>query len=85
MKNYLWILNSSQHDTTIELDGKTYTRRYLPPTVVHEFGHTFGLDDLLGLRYDHYMMGAFGGGQVSTIPAVDAEYLKQVYRKYDYK
>ena len=31
------------------------------------------------------MMGPFGGGQVSTIPAVDTEYLKQVYRKYDYK
>ena len=57
--------------------------------MVHEFGHTFGLDDLEDFtkqgRYDNYMMGPFGGGQVSTIPDVDAEYLKQVYRKYDYK
>ena len=36
-------------------------------------------------KYDNYMMGGFGAGNVSTIPAVDAEYLKQVYRKDDYK
>ena len=89
-KDYLWTLDSNLHGTTIKGDkGKVYTRVYLPTTMVHEFGHIFGLDDLAlleyGDRYINYIMGARGGGQVSTIPALDAEYLKQVYRQYDYK
>ena len=56
---------------------------YLPTALMHEFGHTIGLDDLVPTAsYPNYLMGDLGDTSVTAIPPPDLHYLKQVYREY---
>ena len=56
--------------------------RYLPGTLMHEFGHLAGLMDLYkeeyGDKYKGYLMAEYR--IVPPIPLLDIKYLRQVYR-----
>ena len=71
----LWTNDHLDHNRTIT-EG---TLIYLPSVLMHEFGHTVGLDDLY--KYDGYagyLMDDTHGFQ--SIPILDKNYIKQVYR-----
>ena len=78
---FVWTDNS-RLDGTLDRAGRQ--RRYLYAVLMHEFGHTLGLDDLrtraLGLRYAQYLMyDALGH---TSVHPLDLEYLQQVYREH---
>ena len=58
---------------------------YLLPTVLHELGHTIGLDDLndptYGGRYAGYLM--YSPGTMTAIPPSDLNYVQQTYREHE--
>ncbi len=57
---------------------------YLAGTLMHELGHTVGLEDLsLVAGFDHALM-SIGWKDVigPVIPSVDIRYVKQVYRNH---
>ena len=82
---YVWTNDAKQHGHPVR--GSTFpkkTYRYLPAVVMHEFGHTLGLEDLYKDKYqgrypksDYLMSG--DGGQTAILPK-DIDYVKQVYR-----
>ena len=55
--------------------------------MLHELGHAIGLDDLYtkGSGYPNYLMGGLSNSTVTTIPTVDLDYLKQIYREYGHR
>ena len=72
---FVWTDNS-RLDGTLDRAGRQ--RRYLYAVLMHEFGHTLGLDDLrtraLGLRYAQYLMyDALGH---TSVHPLDLEYLQ---------
>ena len=85
-----WTANASLHLVPIEDAGIVAAYYwYMPATVLHEFGHTLGLDDLYDNRtqgryyngrYDDYLMGK--QGTRDRVPTVDVDYLEQVYRHH---
>ena len=71
-----WTFTASEHKQHDRLDGKVWW--YLPGTMMHEFGHTIGLDDIGSKGFPNYLMGY--GWKVYSIPATDIRYTHQVYR-----
>ena len=54
--------------------------RHLPSVVLHELGHTLGLNDL-DARFYYYLMYKALGVHL-FVPHLDTDYLKQVYRNH---
>ena len=82
---YRWTLVPSLHKQPVDiLLGGFPKWFYLPSTILHEFGHVLGLEDLYqtehGDRYTDYLMG--DAGTHTTVPDADIRYLKQVYRHH---
>ena len=80
---YAWTNKSGDNLTKVIFDDGTEGKlRYLPGIIMHEFGHTAGLEDLYqpkyGSKYSNYLMG--GNQHVTAIPLLDIEYLRQLYR-----
>ena len=74
-----WTDNHSEHNMAVG----GVIQRYLPSTVLHELGHTLGLDDLRDPpvpRYVGMVMHTAGGNRVLTDR--DRAYLLQVYRDH---
>ena len=72
----IWTNVFIDHDRVLPQEG---TLRYLPSVLMHEFGHTAGLDDLY--KYDGYagyLMDDTHG--FTAIQTPDRNYLRQVYR-----
>lgn len=84
-KRYSWTEDSNLHG--VEAPGHMASSPHywslLLPVVLHELGHTLGMDDL---RYDksrsytNYLMD--NPRDFETIPSGDINYLKQIYRQY---
>ena len=73
-----WTNRRTLHNKVI--DGKLV--RYLPATVLHELGHSFGLDDLrwIGSPFTGYLMHE--ADKHTSVPLTDQAYLFQVYRHH---
>ncbi len=73
----LWTNDHLDHNRTIT-EG---TLIYLPSVIMHEFGHTAGLEDLYkdeyNNKYQGYLMDDTHG--FTSIPTLDKNYIKQVY------
>ncbi len=73
-------------------DGTLHPKwRYLPATMIHEFGHTLGLADLYrfgprggqGKGHSGYIMGSMNRKKTNdAVPSTDVEYLTDVYRNH---
>ena len=75
----LWTDDSRLHGTGDLLKGEVFY--YLRSTVMHEFGHTFGLADLRHYSgFEDYLM--HDGTNQESIPSKDIEYMRQVYRRH---
>ena len=84
---YRWTNDASLHGREVP-NGIADYYFHLPSTVVHEFGHVLGLDDLysdthgdLFEPYKYYLMGT-NENLVTSVPETDIRYLKQVYRDH---
>ena len=82
---YQWTLNPSLHEESVDkLLGVFPKWFYLPSTILHEFGHVLGLEDLYKTehadRYTDYLMG--NESTHTTVPDPDIRYLKQAYRHH---
>ncbi len=82
---YRWTLVPSLHKDPVNgLLGEFPKWFYLPSTILHEFGHVLGLEDLYKTehanRYTDYLMG--DPSTHTTVPDADIRYLKQVYRHH---
>ena len=84
---YEWTLDPLEHEQPVPvappaMSDTTYF--YLPSTILHEFGHVLGLEDLYktehAKRYTDYLMGKVGTH--TTVPDPDIRYLKQAYRHH---
>ena len=59
--------------------------QYLPMAMMHEFGHTLGLEELylLDKSYPGYVMyKPPEDGVYTAVPQKDVEYVRQVYRNH---
>ncbi len=73
----IWTDNHSLDGVSTGENNEEY--RYLPSVVMHEFGHTAGLQDLYKYTgYDDYLMDFTY--QATAIPQEDIDYIRQVYR-----
>ena len=87
---YRWTTTWSLRGTKgTNSDGVEYTYRYLPGVVMHEFGHTAGLDDLYNHKYQNgiskypgYLMEYVR--PQTTIPRQDILYLRENHRHYEH-
>ncbi len=81
---YIWTNTSPNRNgyRVIQPDanGNTRVLVYLPGVLMHEFGHTAGLEDLYKYtgNYNGYLME--GDTYPTNIPDKDREYMRQVYR-----
>ena len=75
-QKFLWTDTASDHNQLVRAGGDV-RYKFLPAVVLHEFGHALGLDDLVGFKWDGYLMKT--AGTKTSVPSPDAEYLKQVY------
>ena len=70
-----WTNTHGDHNTAVA-EG---IQIYLPSVIMHEFGHTAGLDDLYKYDgYSGYLMDDTHG--FTAIPTPDRDYLRQAYR-----
>ena len=74
---YTWSTIARLHGTE-DLGGIWHA--YMPGVMLHEFGHTLGLDDLPTLN--SYLMGS--SVKRDTVPATDIQYMHQVVREHDH-
>ena len=79
----VWVNDPDLHGKEVDED---FFRRYyyMPRTIMHEFGHAAGLEDLyllecglLGCGYGDYIMGR--AEKPTAIPNEDRDYLRDVY------
>ena len=88
--NIIWTNNHKRHEEVEDVKKfELVMYMYLPGVVMHEFGHTAGLDDLHehGDDYGEYLMNIrpgyynaiFAEMLAAGIPKPDIAYLKQVY------
>ena len=86
----MWAYNNQTGEHTrywqtdrVDLNGMPYPGnnsgywKYLPSTIIHEFGHTLGLADL---DVDVYPGYAMSNNYRDGVTLLDREYLRQVYR-----
>ncbi len=71
---FIWTNDIDAHDT--DAPGGAYFR-YLPRTLMHEFGHAAGLEHLSSTEYPGSIMGQ---EMATAIPTIDIKYMRQVYR-----
>ena len=77
---FVWTETASLHHK--EMTGPLANGRYfkyLPAVMLHELGHTLGLDDLVGIDNSYLMQKA---GKKKRVPGLDVEYIRQVYTKW---
>ena len=77
-----WTLDPEMHlDPVPLLPG--YRFRYLVHVLLHEFGHTLGLEDLSDHDIDGYLMSYHPESKIFTeIPEEEVDYVRQVYRAH---
>ena len=84
-QRFAWTEDSAKHGKMLpsSTTSSPYLWWLLLPVVLHELGHTLGMDDLYKdttRNYAGYLMDR--PGALQTIPAGDINYLKQIYRQY---
>ena len=87
-KRVIWTNNAHYHGKNERTkEGELVVNLYLPSVIMHEFGHTAGLDDLRDLpeaEYGHHIMFYSTKNYTdlfTSIPGDDALYLQQNQRR----
>ena len=84
---YRWTDSPGLHKKRVPDTSPVEYYWYLPTTMLHELGHAVGLDDLYNEPggYPNHLMGGLSDSTLTTIPARDLSYVKQVYREYGHR